>query len=319
MEEKKETRNMLLPKVLVVCPTSSRHGHLLDKWVKHLDLLSYPNFDVMLIDNTIDSDKYFKRLQTKKLKNIILQVGEDEKNRTVFERKIIVQKHEWDQKKQHPIQMLADCREKIRQYFVEQKEYSYLFHLDDDIFIPTNGIQRLLAYKKDCVGYYVHVFPKGMHKPCVFKSSGIFIGKGLDYYSFAEINSYKAFVRKFKASRLTNQEKHLIPFLIKDLKFPQLIKVYAVGLGCLLTSRKVMEAIQFRSHPSFVYGEDLWFFKEATEKGFEFYCDTDIRPRHENTDWSIVRRSPKEMGFALAIGPENPKGIDIIKRTKNSK
>jgi hypothetical protein len=167
------------------------------------------------------------------------------------------------------------------------------------------------------VGYYVHVFPKGMHKPCIFKSSGIIMGKGLEYYSFAEINSYKAFVRKFKASRLTTKEKHLIPFMIKDQKHPQLIKVYAVGLGCLMTSRKVMEAIPFRSHPTFVYGEDLWFFREATDKGFEFYCDTDIRPRHENTEWgSILKKSKREMNFALAYGPADAKGIDLVDRRK---
>ena len=78
-----------------------------------------------------------------------------------------------------------------------------------------------------------------------------------------------------------------------------------------------MEAIQFRSHPSFVYGEDLWFFKEATEKGFEFYCDTDIRPRHENTEWgSVLKKSRSDSNISLAMIPDKFKGIDIIKRNR---
>jgi len=193
--EKKEQLKRMIPKVLVCAPTSQRHGHLLKEWMKHLNSLSYPNFDVCLIDTTLNSNKYYKRLLKKRLHNVILQLGDNKKVRKVFERKVIVLQHKWNPKEQHPIQMLADAREKIRQYFLES-DYDYLFWLDDDIFIPVNGIQRLLKYRKDYVGFYVHVFPKGMHRPCVLKSGEIVAGQGIQYFSFAEINEFKEFVKK---------------------------------------------------------------------------------------------------------------------------
>lgn len=307
-----ETR--IIPRVLIAAPTSIRHGHLLNEWVKHLDSLSYPNFDVCLVD-TSGGGSYFKRLQKKKLSSVILQLGEEKNQRKVFERKIILMKHKWNIKDQHPIQMLAEAREKIRQYFLEN-DYDYLFWLDDDIFIPTNGIQRLIKYKKDNVGFYVHVFPEGMHKPCLLKSGEIIMGQGLEYFSFAEIDEFKRFVSRYKRNKLSTREKHLSYFLIKDKKYPQLLKIYGVGLGCLLCSRKVVESIKFSSHTGFVYGEDLWYFSKANEAGFDFWCDTNVRAIHKNTDWNIVSKSKKEIGFAVAYGPVNAKGIDIIDRRK---
>lgn len=305
----------LIPKVLIAAPVSERHKHLLNEWIKHLDSLSYPNFDVCLIDTTLKHDRYFDRISKKKLGSTTLQFG-DSNQKVKFNKKIITLKHRWDPNKLHPVQMLAHAREKVRKYFLK-KDYKYLFWLDDDIFIPQNGIQKLISHKKDQVGFYVHVFPKGQHRPCILKGGEIIFGKGREYFSFAEIDEYKRFVKKFKENKLTLKEKHLVPFMIQDKLRPQLFKAYGVGIGCLLCSRKVVEAIPFRTHPTFVDGEDLWYFAESNEKGFDFWCDTSVRPRHENTEWdSVVRSSKRDMGFAVAHGPVDAKGIDIIDRRK---
>lgn len=274
------------PKVLISAPTSSRHKHLLKKWIKHLNSLTYPNFDVLLVDTTLGSDKYFERLKKIKVKGHLISVI----------------RHKWNIKKIHPLQMLAHVREKIRIFFINN-EYNYLFFLDDDIFIPKNGIQRLLAYNKDHVGFYTHVFYKPHRVPCVLKSGEMIMGKGLEYYSFAEISRYKRFVQRFQHNKLTHEEKLLIPFLIKDKQFPWLFKAYAVNLGCLMIRRNVLEKCQFRTHPTFIWGEDLWYYAEANDKGFEFWCDSFIRANHENTDWSIIKQSPRQMGFWLVKGP----------------
>jgi len=288
------------PKVLLSCPTSDRHKHLLKKWIKHLNSLTYDNFDVLLVDTTSENDNYFKRLQKQKVKG----------------KEIKVMKHLWDIKKNHPLQMLAHVREKIRLYFLE-KNYDYLFFLDDDIFIPKNGIQRLLAYNKDHVGFYTHVFYKPHRVPCILKSGEIIMGKGLEYYSFAEISCYKRFVHKFQQKKLSHEEKLLIPFLIKDNQFPWLFKTYAVNLGCLMIKKKVLEKCQFRTHPTFIWGEDLWYYSEANDKGFEFWCDSFVRARHENTDWSIIRQSPRQLAFWVVKGPANAtEGEIVVRRDK---
>lgn len=317
-KEKRKKGKIFFPKILIVAPTYDKKSHLLDEWIEHLNSLSYPNFDVLLVDTSQDTkegNEYYKRLSKKKLDDIILQMGEDESNRVVFKRNIILKKHKWDTNKQHPIQMLSDAREVTRKYFVDNKEYSFMFNLDSDVFIPENSLQKLISYKKHCVGFYVPIYQEEKYSPCILKSSGIIIGKGFDYFTFEEIDEYKLFVKKLKDESLSDKEKNLIPFMICDEKYPQLFKTYAVNLGCLMTSRTVMEAVEFRTHPTFVYGEDLWFFKEVNVKGFEFYCDTDVMARHETTGWDM-KISPKQMGFKLAIGPEDSKGIDIVERNK---
>ena len=289
----------LIPKVMLTCPTSDRHSHLLDEWIEHLNSLTYPNFDVVLIDNS-EKDDYFKLLQTKKVKG----------------KKITVLRHKWDRKKWHPVQMLAHAREKARQYFLK-RDYDFMMNLDDDVFLPKNGIQKLAGANKDCVGFYVHVYYKPTRRPCLLKSGDIDMSKGLDFYKFSEINEYKKFVRKFKANNLTLQEKNLSTFIIKDIWRPNLFKTYGVGIGCLLIRKNVLEEVPFRTHDSFINGEDLWFFAEANEKHFEFFCDTDVRCRHENTEWhSIITQSPKQMNFWLAHGLSNATEEVIIKRGK---
>jgi len=288
-----------LPKVLLASPTSTRHSHLLAKWIKHLNSLTYSNFDVLLVDTTLNSRSYFKRLKKSK----------------VHGKHIKVMRHLWDINKINPLQMLAHVREKIRQYFLKEG-YDYLFFLDDDIFIPKNGIERLLIYNKDHAGFYVHVFYKPNRVPCILKSGEIIIGKGLEYFKFSEILAYKRFIRRFKANKLTDEEKLLIPFLIKDNRFPQLFKTYAVNLGCLMIRRNVLEQCAFRTHPTFIWGEDLWYYAEANDKKFEFWCDCEVRARHENTNWSIINKSPKQMGFWIVSGPVNAKSGDIIVRRK---
>ncbi len=292
--------NNLTPKVLIAAPVSVRHKHLIDSWLKHLDSLTYPNFDVLLVDNSNDNGKYFKELKSKKVKN---------KGIEVFN-------HKWNSKELNPLQMLAHVREKIRVYFLENN-YDYLFWLDDDIFIPKNGIQRLLSHDKDCVGFYVHVFYKPNRVPCILKSGEIVMGKGLEYYSFSEINAYKDFVKKFRKNELSNDEKKLIPFVIKDVHRPQLFRAYAIGIGCLMVKKEVMEKTKFETHDSFIWGEDMWWYANAQKNNVEMWCDSSVRAKHENTEWeSVMGKSKRNLGFFVAQGPSDASGVEIIDRRK---
>jgi hypothetical protein len=104
--------------------------------------------------------------------------------------------------------------------------------------------------------------------------------------------------------------------MIKDKFYPQLFKPYAVNLGCLLIKRNVLEKVPFRTHDTFIFGEDLWWFNEANDKRFEFWCDCRHRCLHKNTEWnSVMSKGPKgKPDFSIAIGPKYAEGIDIIKR-----
>lgn len=282
----------LIPKVLIGAPTSARHSHLLDDWIKSLDSFTYPDIDVLLVDTTEKSD-YFPKLKKQK----------------VHGKQINVIRKPWDYKKTHILQHLAHSREEIRQYAIKNN-YDFLFFLDTDIFLPENSIQKLLSRNKDCVGFYVHIYNKINHRPCIFKSGGFEMGKSLDLFTFEEIDAYKDFVKKFKENKLSDQEKNLVDFIIKDKFKPDLLPVYAVGIGCLMIKREVFEKIPFRTHPTFIWGEDMWFFNEANDKKVEFWCDTSVRGEHKNTNWNMVTEKCKlGTDMCIMIGPTDAKEI----------
>ena len=296
-----EIRKGNIPKVLLACPHSDRHKEVIQDWFKHLDKLNYPEFDVCIVDNSKDEGEYYNSI----------------KDTQVQGKKIISWHSPWNPEKEHYLQMLARVREEIRTYFLEHTEYDYLFFLDDDIFIPLNGVERLLSYNKDHAGFYVHVFPEDKQMPCILKSGEIVVGKGLQFFSFPEIDAYKEYVDKFRKGLLTEAESNLIPFIIKDTYRPQLLQAYGVNIGCLMIKRSSLEKVPFRTHPTFILGEDIWYFSEANEKKLEFWCDTDFRCEHRNTTWNEVDKSNiKKFKMYVAQGDSNATGAEIIEHGK---
>src|SRR5438309_8860027 len=50
------------PRVLVGCPTYSGKAYCLTRYAERVKNLDYPNYDVMLVDNSDDSGRYRRRL-----------------------------------------------------------------------------------------------------------------------------------------------------------------------------------------------------------------------------------------------------------------
>ena len=47
------------------------------------------------------------------------------------------------------------------------------------------------------------------------------------------------------------------------------------------------------------------------------WCDTTVRARHENTEWdSVMEKSKRNLGFFVAQGPVDAKGVEIVNRRK---
>ena len=271
-------------------PTSDRHKHLLDEWIRSLNNLTYEFFEVLLID-TSKGDSYSKILKSKK----------------VHGKKIKVIRMPWDEK-DHILRHLANVRERIRKEFLK-KDYSNLFFLDSDIFLPENSIQLLLTDYKDNVGFAVPIYYSPNQRPCIFKSGDIIMQKGLDLYEFDEINAYKGFIDGFNKGTLSDYEKGLIPFVIKDQNKPYLFKPYAVNLGCLMIKREVLEKVEFRTHPTFLLGEDLWYFNECNDKHFEFWCDIRLDPIHKNVSWNMIEEKCNPFNFTVISGPVDAKEV----------
>lgn len=231
------------PKVLVAAPTWNGHKYIIKEYLRKIKRLSYPNYDVLLADNS-KGDSFLK---------FLLKTG------------IKVIKIPWDE---NPFVRICNSRNFIINYFL-QHDYEYLLSVDTDTIIPKNTIEKLLKHKKDLVGFLCHMGTK-IKVPSVFKSGHIvFKGrKGLNFYSWKELKAIK---------------KDLIP-------------VYAVSVSCLLIHRKVFEAnVRFRFTPYLLIGEDLWFFAECNEKGFQFWLDKSIRVKHYNKDRRMLRWKAKQM------------------------
>ena len=258
-------------KVLIACPTSKRHDYCIEKWIKQFEKQTFQNFEILIVDTTPVGDNTFyvhlKTFETERIK--VLRFPFDLENVKI-------------------LTLMAQVREFIRQEFLKG-DYTHLFFIDSDIFIPNCGINKLLETQKNCIGFLVHIgYPKKF--PCVFKSGEVLIGKGLDLYSWKEIKEVKK--------------------TYKDKIFP----CYATGLGCLLIERQVLEKVPFRFCPYYDNGEDLWFFAEANEKGFTFYCYL-TRVKHLNTSWGAIGILQKyKQNLYFCIGPADAKEAEIIYR-----
>lgn len=258
-----------LPRCLIAAPTSNRHSHLLDSWIKHLKELTYPNFEIYLVDTSQDNGKYLERIKEKKIES---------------------DRVPWDPKKRHILQHLAFVREHIRKYFLKN-DYDYLFFLDTDIFIPQNTIQRLLSHNKQTVGHPVPIYQKNpSDRPIssIFRSGFTILGQGADLYTMDEIDGYKDFVKRFLDNRLTEQEQKFHRFLIKDPHKPYLMKVHACGIGCCILKKEVLEKVPFRTHDTYIMGEDIWFFNECEDKHIDMWVDTEIEPEHRHVTWDPI-------------------------------
>lgn len=152
--------------------------------------------------------------------------------------------------------MINQCRDSIVIHAFKNK-YDYIMWLDDDMLFPRDIITRLLAHKKDIVsGLY---YNRANYKPLIYELEH---DESDDTFSFEQI-----------------------------LEYPddQLIKVGAIGFGCVLTKVetlvKVWNAnIRETTGTCFDFiggvGEDLSFGIRCKLLGIETWVDTSIKCGH---------------------------------------
>ncbi len=118
------------PKVLVGTPTFDFHSYCLDDYEAAIKGLSYPNYDILLVDNSRESS-YYEGLLRRKLPAVMMEWYEKSRDRVAEGHNILRQK-------------------------VLDEGYDYLFLLDSDTIPPRDVIERLLAHGKKVVSgmYY---------------------------------------------------------------------------------------------------------------------------------------------------------------------
>lgn len=119
---------MTYPRILLATPTSKHKDYCADKWIEYIKSLTYPNLDILIVDNSSDPE-YHKKFLKEGFKVLYLAP-----------------------KKNEDIKLLiARSQEVIRNYCI-LGGYDYLFSLESDIFSAPNIIEHLLNFRKSVVG-----------------------------------------------------------------------------------------------------------------------------------------------------------------------
>lgn len=125
---------LIYPKVLVCSPISDHHEYCYDEYKSSLKNLSYPNFDILLVDNSKE-EAFFNRVN-KDFPCIKIPYLESVKDR------------------------LVTCRNLLREH-VLNNNYDYMFCLDQDVVPPPDVIERLIKNNKSIVsGLYMSSFTR---------------------------------------------------------------------------------------------------------------------------------------------------------------
>ncbi len=115
----------MMPKVLVGCPTSDLKGYALERYAEGVKALDYPNFDVLIVDNSKTKD------YLEKVKSFGLPVVKGPYNDSARQR-------------------IIDSRNILRQKVLDG-DYEYFFSLEQDVVPSKDVIQRLLSHDKKIV------------------------------------------------------------------------------------------------------------------------------------------------------------------------
>jgi len=130
----------MYPKILVGCPTSFHKEYCLKQYAKAIKQLTYPNHDILLVDNSPD-DSYIKKIKTYNLPAIKGPHFQGALDRIVTSRNILKEK--------------------------ALKDYDYLFSLEQDVIPPRDILERFLKHKKPLITgiYFNHnIMPDSSRK-----------------------------------------------------------------------------------------------------------------------------------------------------------
>jgi hypothetical protein len=240
------------PKILVASPTSINKDYCFDQWIDNVFSFTYPNFDVVMFDNTNDDGKYA-----------------DEITKRTWDKygKKLIRFKAYNSLKINGVKINSLCTKlalshnDCRDFFLG-KNYDYLLHLESDIFPPKDVIERLLYHKKNIIGAGYHIYDG--------------IKRTLLVYKHLELAPNKV------TAKVSTPDDDIL------IMNGDCIKVAQIGLGCTLLSRKLLEKIKFRYEPENPSYPDTFFSNDCHHIGVPIYCDTSFICRHENRTWGII-------------------------------
>ena len=156
-----------------------------------------------------------------------------------------------------PRMLVAQAREVAIEKSIELR-CDYTFFIDDDMLLPRNTFERLLAHNKDIVSALA--FERmGDHNPNIY-----------DIHHFDKNLGTEMQQVSLKWRNVLNYKD------VCDEK--GLIKTDVVGFGCVLINNRIFYGENKVEPPYFMsqfqVGEDFFFCWKAAQKNVEVWCDT---------------------------------------------
>ncbi len=124
-------------KVLVACPTFDGKEYCTQEWIDRIKSLSYPNYDILLVDNSKTADFYNKYKH--EVPMVHLTFGPEEKNDGMYR--------------------VCKSMAEIQRHFMKG-QYTHWMNIEADVIPPVDIIEQLMKYGRDA-DWIAHVYPSG--------------------------------------------------------------------------------------------------------------------------------------------------------------
>ncbi len=244
-----------MPSILICCPVSKHKDYIFDHWLMHLvNNTNRPHgwaVEIFLSDNTNDGGQWIAE-KAKKWDNIFAY--------STIEPNTIKE----CLARNDTYTLLMHSHNQCRDYMMACK-HDYMWHLECDILCPPHTLRQLLDHNKlVCGASYMH-------------------GYGADRYVL--IQTREAFGTYYRNT--TNLSYGISDMLMCD---GSLKLVHAMGLGCTLIKKDVINQFPFRidannysnSHP------DTFFYEDMAAYDVGAWLDTSILCEHYNRKWDEI-------------------------------
>jgi GT2 family glycosyltransferase len=149
--------------------------------------------------------------------------------------------------------------------------YDYFFSLEQDVIINPDTLKKLLAHNKPIVsGYYANRRVIQMRN----NKTGDMHRQMIEL-PVAYMKTGGEEVKRAHPDQLRNKG---------------LVEVGAVGMGCLLLAKDVLQKIRFRYDPEKESFDDMHFSDDALKLGYKLYVDGDTIATHLHKDWEGIKK-----------------------------
>jgi hypothetical protein len=192
------------------------------------------------------------------------------------------------------------ARNGIVEAMLEQSSATHLFFMDADMVFPEEALERLLSLDLDIVSgtYYARTDTPVPHAYRFNRQDD----GGVDWYTPVGAPLVEWLAAQPDQSELPNAA-------IVGEPYP--ILVDAVGAGCLLIKREVLEAVYqanseshypwFQILPGTKGGEDFEFCRRARELGYKVWVDFSVQCNHAAPGWM----GREEFVVCFSVGQED--------------